>query len=65
MLKKNDVKPMESLGKKFDPHCHEPLMQVESNEHEDGAVVEEFQKGYYLGDRVVRVAKVKVAKQKT
>lgn len=63
MLKKNDVKPMESVGKKFDPHCHEPLMQVESGEHEDGTVVEEFQKGYYLGDRVVRTAKVKVAKK--
>lgn len=63
MLKKNDVKPMESVGKKFDPHAHEPLMQVESSEHEDGTVIEEFQKGYYLGDRVVRTAKVKVAKK--
>ena len=63
MLKRNDVTPMESVGKKFDPHCHEPLMQVDSNEHEDGTVVEEFQKGYYLGDRVVRTAKVKVAKK--
>lgn len=65
VLKKNDVKPMESVGKKFDPHCHEPLMQVESSEHEDGTIVEEFQKGYYLGERVVRTAKVKVAKGKT
>ena len=65
MLKRNDVKPMESVGKKFDPHCHEPLMQVESDEQEDGTVVEEFQKGYLLGDRVVRTSKVKVAKPRT
>ena len=63
MLKKNDVRPIESVGKRFDPHCHEPLMQEESNEHEDGTILEEFQKGYYLGDRVVRTAKVKVNKR--
>ena len=61
MLKKNDVKTIDAVGKKFDPHCHEILMQGESDEHEDGEVVEEFQKGYYLGDRVVRTSKVKVA----
>lgn len=63
MLKKNDVRPMESIGQKFDPHCHEPLMQVESDQHEDEVIVEEFQKGYFLGERVLRTAKVKVAKK--
>ena len=62
LLKKYDVKPVESVGKKFDPACHEAMMQMESDEHEDGTIVEEFQKGYWLGDRVVRTAKVKVAK---
>lgn len=62
LLKKYDVKPVESVGKKFDPVCHEAMMQVESQEHEDETIVEEFQKGYWLGDRVVRTAKVKVAK---
>lgn len=62
LLKKYEVKPVESLGKKFDPSCHEAMMQIESNEHEDGTIVEEFQKGYALGERVVRTAKVKVAK---
>ena len=61
LLKKNDVKPIESVGKAFDPHCHEALMQVEAKEHDDGVVVEEFQKGYYLGEKVIRTAKVKVA----
>lgn len=63
MLKKNGVKPIETKGKMFDPHSHEVLMQEETDKHEDGLVLEEFQKGYYLGDRVVRTAKVKVAKK--
>lgn len=62
LLKKYEVKPVESVGKKFDPSCHEAMMQEESQEQEDGTIVEEFQKGYWLGDRVVRTAKVKVAK---
>ena len=64
MLKKNNVQPIEAVGKKFDPHCHEVLMQEETEEHEDQTVVEEFQKGYMLGERVVRTAKVKVAVRK-
>ena len=64
MLKENGVKPMEAKGKIFDPHCHEVLMQEETDQHEDGVILDELQKGYYLGDRVVRTAKVKVAKKK-
>lgn len=60
LLKKNQVKPIEALGKKFDPHFHEVLMQEESLEQEEGTVTEEFQKGYYLGDKVIRTSKVKV-----
>ena len=63
MLKKNNVKPMESVGKTFDPHCHEALMQSETDQFKDGTIMEEFQKGYTYGDRVVRTAKVKVAKK--
>ncbi|MBF0478369.1 MAG: nucleotide exchange factor GrpE [Candidatus Omnitrophica bacterium] len=66
MLKKHGVKSMEVVpGLSFDPHCHEVLMQEATNEMPDGSVMEELQKGYYLGDRVVRTAKVKVAKEKT
>jgi len=64
MLKKNNVKPIESIGKKFDPHCHEALMQEETEQAEDDVILEEFQKGYSIGDRVIRSAKVKVAKKK-
>jgi molecular chaperone GrpE len=64
LLKKNDVRPIESIGKAFDPDCHEALMQEENDELNEGTVIEEFQKGYMLGERVVRTAKVKVAKKK-
>ena len=62
ILKKYGVAPIEAVGKPFDPHLHEPLMQMETADHPDGQVVEEFQKGYTLSGRVVRTAKVKVAK---
>lgn len=64
LLRKNDVKPIESKGKMFDPHCHEALMQEERDDMEEGSIVEEFQKGYMLGNRVIRTNKVKVAKKK-
>ena len=64
MLKKNNVKSMETVGKKFDPHRHEALMQEETDKAEDETILEEFQKGYLLDDKVLRSAKVKVAKNK-
>ncbi|MBF0619865.1 MAG: nucleotide exchange factor GrpE [Candidatus Omnitrophica bacterium] len=63
LLKKYDVSEIEALGKKFDHAQHEALMAVESNDHEDGTVLEVFQKGYMLGPRVVRAVKVKVSKK--
>ena len=64
LLRKNDVKPIEAKGKMFDPHCHEALMQEETDDAEEGTVLDELQKGYMLGDKVIRTNKVKVAKQK-
>ena len=64
LLKKNDVQLMKSVGEKFDPHRHEILVLADSDKHEEGTVIEEFQKGYLLGDKVVRTAKVKVVKPK-
>ena len=64
MLKRNGVKVMDVKGKIFDPHSHEILMQEERDDVEDGTITEEFQKGYLLGDKVIRTAKVKVAKKK-
>ncbi len=62
LMTKYEVKPIDCVGKLFDPNSHEVLMQVESKEVPDGHVIEEFQTGYTLAGRVVRTAKVKVAK---
>ena len=63
MLKEYGVKPLEAKGKIFDPHCHEALMQVEDQDLPEHTVIEELQKGYFLNDRVIRTAKVKVSKK--
>ncbi len=62
LMDKYNVKQVESVGKPFDPNAHEVLMQHETTEHPDGTVLEAFEQGYTLGDRIVRTAKVKVAK---
>lgn len=61
-LKKQGVEEIESLHKKFDPLCHEVVEEVDTDEFETGTVVEEIQKGYKINNRVLRPAKVKVAK---
>jgi len=63
MLKEQGVKPIEANGKIFDPNYHEALMQVEAKDVPEHTVVEELQKGYLLNDRLIRTAKVKVAKK--
>lgn len=63
LLKNYDVVEIEALGKKFDHRYHEALLVAESEDCEDETVLEVFQKGYKLGERVVRPAKVKVSKK--
>lgn len=60
-LKRVGVSPMRSEGKEFDPALHEAVMRQPSAEHPEGTVIEELQRGYMLGDRVLRHALVKVA----
>lgn len=62
LLRKNGISAIEAKGKLFDPNAHEVLMQEESKEKEN-TVLEEFQKGYRFHDKVIRTAKVKLAKQ--
>jgi len=59
-LKKEGVEAIESKGKEFDPNFHQAVMQVEEEGFASNVVVEEFQKGYVLKDRVIRPAMVKV-----
>ena len=56
------VKPMETVGKQFDPNFHEAMWHEPTEEYADGEVIGEFQRGYFLGDKVLRPARVKVAK---
>lgn len=60
-LKSEGLQVIESVGQSFDPHYHQAVMQVESDEHEPNQVVEELQKGYRLKDRVIRPSMVKVS----
>ncbi len=55
------VKPIEAVGRPFDPNFHNAVMHVEDEEAEENTVVEEFQKGYLYHDSVVRHSMVKVA----
>ena len=54
------VKPIEAVGKEFDPNFHNAVMQVESEEYESGVVAQEFQKGYTYHDTVIRHSMVGV-----
>ena len=60
-LKKYGVQPFDSKGQPFDPQRHEAIQQVESAEHDTGTIVEEYQKGYFIHDRLLRPALVVVA----
>ncbi|MBP1156358.1 MULTISPECIES: nucleotide exchange factor GrpE [unclassified Paenibacillus] len=61
VLTSEGLKPMETVGTPFNPEYHQAIMQVDSEEHEEGIVVEEVQKGYILKDKVLRPAMVKVS----
>ena len=60
-LEEAGAKPMDAKGKPFDPALHNAVMHVEDESLEENVVVEEFQKGYYYKDGVLRHSMVKVA----
>jgi len=62
LLRKRGVTPIEALGADFDPRFHQAVSQEASDAHRDGEVMEEMQRGYMLGERLLRPAMVKVAK---
>ncbi len=59
------VRQISSIATTFDPNMHQAVAQVESETAEPNTVVEEFQKGYFLHDRILRPAMVTVAKEKS
>ena len=62
VLKESGVETVDAMGQPFDPNLHEALSQEETTEVEEGTVVQQVQRGYKLNDRLVRPARVVVAK---
>lgn len=60
VLDKLEVKPIEALGKEFNPDLHNAVMQCESEEYESGIIAQELQKGYTYRDSVIRHSMVAV-----
>ena len=63
VLGKYGVEPIETVGKPFDPNLHEAVMEEENNEMPHHTIIDEFQKGFLLKERVIRPSKVKVSKK--
>ena len=64
-LKNQKVEPVEAIGKPFDPSLHEVMTQLESEEHEENTVIQEYSTGYTLNGRILRSAKVVISKKPT
>lgn len=61
-LSAKGLKPMDAIGKEFNPDLHEAITEIDAGEKMKGKVVDEIQKGYYLNDKIIRFAKVVVGK---
>lgn len=61
VLEKRGIKPLEAIGRTFDPMYHEAIGRVETDEHPEGSVITEVERGYQMGDTVLRPSKVVVA----
>jgi molecular chaperone GrpE len=62
MLRKQGVRPIQALGADFDPNLHQAVMHEASPDRREGEVTGELQRGYTIGERLLRPAMVKVAK---
>jgi len=62
VLGKEGLKPIKAVGEKFDPYTHEVIMTVVDHSLPEDTVLEELEKGYMLGSKVMRTSKVKVSK---
>lgn len=62
VLRKRGVRPIEAIGADFDPYYHQAIAHEAVEGRRDGEIIEEFRRGYLLGDRLLRPSMVKVAK---
>ena len=63
ILKDEGLEEIEAVGEKFDPFLHEAVLRENRKDCEAGVILEEYQRGYKLNDRVIRYSKVKVAER--
>ena len=63
IFSKNNVTPIDSLNKKFDPNYHQAMMEIEDDSKEPGTIIQEIQKGFTIKDRLLRPSLVGVAKK--
>lgn len=63
-LNRHGIHQVSAVGKFFDPNIHEGFIMIETNTYSPNTVIEEFEKGYMLDDRLVRAAKVSVSVEK-
>ena len=63
IFERNNIKKINTIGKKFDPNLHQAMAEIEDNSVEVGSVVQEIQPGYMLGERLLRPALVGVSKK--
>jgi molecular chaperone GrpE len=62
ILRKRGVRPVEAVGEDFDPYYHQAVAHDPVEGRRDGEIIEEFRRGYLLGDRLLRPSMVRVAK---
>jgi len=63
LLARYDIHPIEAVGRPFDPNLHEAIQRIETDEYEDGIIIDEVERGYRIGERVLRPSRVIVARR--
>ena len=63
IFSKNNINPIESLNKRLDPNYHQAMMEIEDDKKEPGTIVQEIQKGFTIGGRLLRPSLVGVSKK--
>ena len=63
ILKKNNIYPIESIGKKLDPNLHQAMMEIEDENKDSGVIIQEIQKGFMMKSRLLRPSLVAVSKK--
>ena len=64
IFEKNRIKKINTENHKFNPNLHQPMSEIEDEKAETGAILQEIQPGYMLGDRLLRPSFVGVSKLK-